>query len=274
VKDGYRIVRCEACSLLRREDLPPNSELVGLYGADYFAPGAGGDPAGYLDYLADEELHRLNARRRLSVLDRFGADGPLLDVGCAAGFFIDEARRRGWTARGVDVSRSMVDWAREALDLSVVEGTFSEQQLEPASFATITMWDYIEHSRDPVGDVARAAELLRPGGLLALSTGDSGSLIARVSGSRWHLLTPRHHLFFFDRMTLRRLLATAHLEIVDLRSRASRYSLRYLAHKLRTAVDVPPLKALDRQLDRRALGARTIPVDLHDIVTVVVRKPR
>ena len=33
---------------------------------------------------------------------------------------------------------------------------------------------------------------------LALSTGDVGSLAARLSGSRWHLLTPRHHNYFFQ----------------------------------------------------------------------------
>ena len=45
----------------------------------------------------------------------------------------------------------------------------------------------------------RAATLLVPGGVIAVSTGDAASLAARAFGSHWHLLTPRHHNFFFTR---------------------------------------------------------------------------
>ena len=74
---------------------------------------------------APRGIPRLRRRRRRPSHERPGAasaargarspPGPLLDVGCAAGFFVDEATRTGWQARGVDVSRPMVDWARARL---------------------------------------------------------------------------------------------------------------------------------------------------------------
>jgi SAM-dependent methyltransferase len=273
VKDGFRIVRCANCTLLRRSPVPTDEELLRIYDGDYFREGVDGDPAGYLDYLRDEELHRLNARKRLRLLERHVAPGSLLDVGCAAGFFVDEARRRGWDVNGIDLSGSMTSWGRAELGLPLQTGPFSSAALPDGSLDLVTMWDYVEHSRDPLTDVAQAAGLLRPGGVLALSTGDAGSLVAKASGRRWHLLTPRHHLFYFTRQSLHLLASKAGLEVISARWLASRYSVRYLAHKARSAADVAPIRILASQLDRSRLGAVAVPVNLYDILTVLARKP-
>jgi hypothetical protein len=135
------------------------------------------------------------------------------------------------------------------------------------------MWDYIEHSIDPLGDLRRAHDLLRTGGLLALSTGDVHSLVARASGSRWHLLTPRHHNFFFSARNLRLACERAGFEVVSVRHPGSRYSLRYLTYKLRSVL--PESTLVRRVGDAFSAGARgrlAVPVNLGDIVTVVARR--
>ena len=176
---------------------------------------------------------RRNARRRLDLLGRFVPAGRLLDVGCAAGFFVDESLRRGWEAAGVE-GLACDDVVRaEPAGLEVAEAQFDRAQLS-GPYDALTMWDYLEHTIDPVADLRRAFSLLRPGGMLVLSTGDAGSLVARASGRRWHLLTPRHHNFFFDRRTLKRALAEAGFHIRHAGTLACRYSLHYLAHKLQT----------------------------------------
>jgi SAM-dependent methyltransferase len=273
MRDGYAIVRCPDCGLLFRAELPKTGELTSLYDDGYFrAREANGGGEGYPDYVGDEDLHRSNARRRLDLLARFIAPGRLLDVGCAAGFFADEARLRGWKAAGVELAPSMAAYARDRLGLEVAEGPFDEAQLSGAPYDALTMWDYIEHSLDPVTDLRHAYSLLRPGGVLALSTGDAGSLVARISGRRWHLLTPRHHNFFFDRGTLGRALAEAGFQLRHSGTLASRYSLHYLAHKLQT-MGTPLAGRVARGLEGSRLGSVAIPVDLFDIVTVVAQRP-
>ena len=65
-----------------------------LYGDAYFAAYAGGD------YLAEEAQRRRESRRRLDLLARTTPPpARLLEVGAAAGFLLDEARRRGYAAR-------------------------------------------------------------------------------------------------------------------------------------------------------------------------------
>jgi 2-polyprenyl-3-methyl-5-hydroxy-6-metoxy-1,4-benzoquinol methylase len=274
-KDGFDIVECARCGLLFRAQLPTEAEIPGIYGIGYFAQQKAGEDGGqgYADYLGDQDVHRLVARRRLRLLDRFGARGPLLDIGCAAGFFLDEAQGRGWAVEGVDVSESMADFARRELGLPVTTGLTGALDAGEGSYGAITMWDYIEHVLDPLVELRRAHSLLsRSDGLLALSTGDAAALVARLSGSRWHLLTPRHHTYFFTVTTLQLALERAGFQIVYAKHPGARYTLRYLAHKLRTmAPRSRVLTAADQRLGRSRLGRLSVPVNLGDIATVIAR---
>lgn len=273
VKEGFAIYECGACGLLFRGDLPSHQELLSIYGQDYFLRPAGANSEGYADYLSDEAEHRLTARRRVDQLERMAGRGRLLDVGSAAGFFMDEARTRHWDVRGIDVSPEMSAWARDWLGLDVATGAFQLTSYPRGSFDAVTMWDYIEHSIDPAGDFAKAAEVLRPGGLLLLSTGDAAAPVARLSGQRWHLLTPRHHNFFFTVETLRRYLREYGFEPLSIGHPGGRYSLRYVVHKLGTmAPRSRALRKLEAFTSERPLGDRSLRLNLFDIVTVAARK--
>jgi hypothetical protein len=105
--------------------------------------------------------------------------------------------------------------------------------------------------------------LLRPGGRLVLSTGDVGSLLARLCGARWHLYTIPEHLFFYSRESLRRLLQGHGFEVEELRAESSYYDLGYLVERLRKTLLRRPAAAAGRWP-----GARLpVPINLFDIVT-------
>jgi SAM-dependent methyltransferase len=273
-KDGYDIVRCPSCGLVFRAELPDEQALNRIYDEDYFRDQPGrADRHGYADYLRDAPLHRANARRRLRLLTgQMPHRGRLLDVGCAGGFFVDEARRAGWDAFGVDVSDAMVTWARSQLGVSVICATFAAAEIAPPPLDVITMWDYIEHSIDPRRDLAKAREHLRPGGILALSTGDIGTWSARLAGHRWHLLTPEHHNFFFETRTLRQLLEETGFDVLEARHRASLYSIAHVLYKLGTFRALRPISRAASRLGRSSLGSAGVPLNLYDIVTVVARR--
>jgi 2-polyprenyl-3-methyl-5-hydroxy-6-metoxy-1,4-benzoquinol methylase len=268
VKEGLAIVECRSCRLLYRRDLPEPDEVADIYREEYFRDDGALGGEGYRDYLSDEGEHRLNARRRLDRLERVSEKGTLLDVGCAAGFFLDEARRRGWTARGIDVAPSMTRYARDELGLDVETGLFQRTSLAAESVDCVTMWDYIEHSITPFDDLRAAHRVLRRGGTLALSTGDAGTLVARLSGRRWHLLTPRHHNFFFTTETLTRALEQAGFAVKTVGHPPAWYSVSYLAHKLQTLARVRPVTALSDWIATRPVGDKSVPVNLFDIVTI------
>jgi SAM-dependent methyltransferase len=273
-KDGFDLASCPACGMMMRASLPAVADLGDIYAPEYFT-NSPDDPAdGYADYLGDAEWHRRAAQRRLALIERFvSSRGRLLDIGAAAGFFVHEAIAASWDAEGIDIARHVVEWGRRELGVPLRVGGISAVD-EPGAFTAVTMWDYIEHSLDPAHELARANELLAPDGIVALSTGDIDSVAARLSRSRWHLLTPRHHNFFFSARTLVTLLDRTGFDVVWLGHPGSRYSLAHLAYKLDRGARVALTAAAARRVAASRLGRYSLPLNLFDIVTAIARKRR
>lgn len=264
------LLTCPACLLVFRPVDVGAWNAAELYDASYFC---GDDAAVYGDYLGDEYGQRRMALQRLRRLrSMVTAKVPkLLDVGCAAGFFLDEAQRSGWDVRGIEVSGLMAQTAKERFGLHVLHADFRNMPMEPHAFDVITMWDYIEHSPDPSGDIRRAKTLLKPGGVLAISTGDISSFAARCSGARWHLLSPRYHLSYFSPSSVTALLHSAGFRDLQITHPGGRYGLGYLLHRLRSMADLSVLRLCISFLRYCHIGHMTVPVNLHDIMTVVAR---
>jgi SAM-dependent methyltransferase len=196
------LFRCRECGTVQQPSLPAGGDLQDLYRSM--------DDAAYLD---EEEGRRATARRLLDLVGRYVPAGRLLEVGCGHGLLLDEARRRGYEVRGVELSASAAGYAREVLGLDV-----REEPLETLSsddgFAAIVMADVIEHLDDPLGALDRCTQLLAPGGVLCVVTPDPSSATARLAASRWWGYLPAH-TFLLPRLTLRELLGARGLVVSD-----------------------------------------------------------
>lgn len=259
---GVEILACRGCGTGFWEP-GAGFDPRAVYGAGYFE--GVGHAAGYDDYAALEAALRRNFARRLRALGRPPAGGRLLDLGPAYGYAVDEARRLGWRALGLELSPAAARRARGVTGPGgIAVGDAQRAPFADAAFDAVTLWDVLEHLPAPHAAMAEVARLLRPGGRVALTTGDVGSLAARLSGARWHLYTLPEHVFFFSREGLRRLLGAHGLRVVRMRAEAARYPLGYLVERLRKTL-------LGRVLPVGSQwpGARlAVPVNLFDVVTV------
>jgi ubiquinone/menaquinone biosynthesis C-methylase UbiE len=133
-----------------------------------------------------------------------------------------------------------------------------------STFDVVTMWDVLEHLRDPHSAVAEVARVLRPGGRFVLTTGDVRSAVACLSRARWHLYTIPEHLFFYSRKSLRLLLSAHGFSVTRLQAEGAIYSLGYLVERLRKSL----LGREESKVGRWPGWQLRIPVNLFDIVTV------
>lgn len=211
--DGIHIVRCLACRLVFVRDAADPEALRALYDDGYFNDAS---TPGYDGYPEAETRKRHHFGTLLDRLEEMIAPGALLEVGCAYGFFLDEARRRGWAVRGIEPSRVASAHARTELGLDVEPGPLAALRPGPASVDAVVMWDVIEHLPDPRQTLEAAWAALRPGGIIGMSTGDVESLSARIQGRDWSLLTPPWHLFYFSRRTLTALLSDVGFDVVHM----------------------------------------------------------
>jgi SAM-dependent methyltransferase len=203
VKYGYPILRCRSCgNAFVPASLVP-TDLEGLYTPDYFE---GGQETGYPSYLADAAILERNFSSRLDRIAKLGPSGRrLLDVGAAYGFLLKVARETGWDASGVEIAAECARQATINAGVPVVAGDFLDVSIAGA-FDVIVMFDVIEHFRDPQRAIVLARDLLRPGGLLVIETGDLATPWAKLLGARWYFLDPPQHLFYFSKSGLTELL--------------------------------------------------------------------
>jgi SAM-dependent methyltransferase len=228
--NGLSIARCADCGHGYIWPVPDPEFLEGIYSRDDYYEGSRGS-VGFSDYRSEEPARRRMFERHLDRLAALGAmSGRVLDVGCATGDFLKVARVRGWEVLGVDPSSARRDVEEAGIEL--VGTTVHDARVQPESLDLVTFWDVLEHVADPVGDLAAAARLLRPGGMLALSVPDSDNLVARISGRRWFgYKTAGEHLQFFTPDSLGRAFARAGLRLAVRRPAGWSCTLSFLSDR-------------------------------------------
>lgn len=230
IEGMFPLVRCRHCGLIYLNPRPGLDEMARYYPSDYIA---------YYRAIEDEPsfLRRLDRRYGLhkrcrEVIRRAGGPGRLLDVGCATGVFLDGMRLRGWTVTGVEINAKAAQYARERLGLEVFVGELEEAGYPDASFDVITLWDVLEHVRDPRWTLEEIGRILRPEGLLVLSLPNPDCLEARFFGPYWAGWDVPRHLYIFSLPVLERLLAETGFQIQEVSSFTGRYHVLVLSTQL------------------------------------------
>jgi len=229
------LVRCRGCGLVYVTPRLTEGAIQGLYEDHYFGTGSGAG-LGYRNYTADQENLLRTFRKRMRWLETYGEPGGrLLDVGCAAGFFMQVGRERGWEVYGVEPAGCMAEFARSHLGLEVFAGKLREADYRPGFFDAVTLWDVLEHMTDPHQELLEVNRVLRPGGLLVVETQNVASWVARALGQRWHHYGNQLHLFHFTPQTITRLLAETGFRLVKItRTTAGKVcSVQFLVDKLK-----------------------------------------
>lgn len=260
-----RIVRCRQCTLTYVSPRPVST--LSLYeDAAYFSAGqaeSDGIRRGYDAYLNDAEfLTPYFDRVARAVAERRGErSGRLLEVGCAAGFFLERARRLGFSVQGVEPSRDAARVAVERFGLDVQASPLEQAKLDAGSFDVIVLLQTIEHVRDPAATLAHLRELMKPGGLLLMTTPNQSSWLARLSRSRWFEYKPPEHLVYFTPETMTQLLGKARLADVEIRRDVHRYPPDWVLGRLERYVPpAAPLSRIVRRVAPRGMLDRSLPV--------------
>jgi SAM-dependent methyltransferase len=196
------LLECEECKFTTADLSIAEEDLRQLYTERYFA----GEE--YRDYLGDRPVIEKQFRLRMRKLLKFvkcPAEKNMFEIGCAYGFFLSIAKSAFRSVEGIDLSTEATAYASSVLGVNAHSEDFLNYQFGIVP-DVLCMWDTVEHLSRPDLCIQKIAETLTPGGLLALTTSDMDSFVARVRGSKWRQIHPPTHLHYFSRDTLKRLL--------------------------------------------------------------------
>lgn len=158
----------------------------------------------------------------------------LLDIGAGAGMFLRLAREEGYEVEGLEPNQEAAQRLRETFGIPVHEALL-EDFAASCKYDLVTMWDLLEHLRDPRSAVEKISMILKPDGQLLVEIPVRDSLLSRAAVAIYWLsagLVTRplflifgvHHFHYFSRAGIIRLFGECGMKIVEMRQAETPWS--------------------------------------------------
>jgi SAM-dependent methyltransferase len=209
----YELYRCVTCRFVFVSN--PSLEFERIYSEDYYN-GRGADTK--LNYIGEIQHPTRTVRRyewrgvltRVKSLAPVSAQTAWLDYGCGTGGLVQYLRSQAVDAYGFEQG-----WCTDLLQRSGLP-TLDEDEIDRCrgKFDIVSAIEVIEHTPDPVAMLRTIRHLLKPGGLLFMTTGNAEPFRDRITS--WRYVTPDVHISYFEPATLARALSAAGFEPVFL----------------------------------------------------------
>jgi len=220
--DSGRFLACGTCGIHYAD--APGRDLEEYYEQIWSRQGRDSDP---YEQKRRAARNPRALRRLLREMPRFRwavsrlaklPPGRVLDIGCGEGTVLWGAQSLGHDVHGLDLSPSAVAIARTLLGTdSVRVGTLENAHFDPATFDCVVALEVIEHLPNGRAFLRDVVSLLKPTGVLLLTTPNRRRLFAagkRLLGLRQTPTDyPPHHLTRWSCPTLRRLLGEFFAEV-------------------------------------------------------------
>ncbi len=189
----HEMVHCISCGLVFMEKIPTPEELDAHYSLYSY-----GD-AGYLSPITIKSYQLL-----LDEFEPYRKTNRILDVGCGRGWFLSEAKKRGWEVYGTEYSKTAVGLCEQA-GIEMQLGELNPAAFKHHDFDVITSFEVMEHINTPQKELQAFHQLLRSGGLFYCTTPNFNSVLRYYLKKDYNVIGYPEHLIYFTKSTLNRI---------------------------------------------------------------------
>jgi len=225
----YGLFKCRGCGMVW--DPKRGVDLSKIYDRDYF--NNNNPKGGYVNYFEGMKINRKTFSDRLKRISKKVGKGKLLDVGCALGDCLIEAKKLGWiNPQGLEISTYAYIQAM-ARGVSVRNGSIGNISAKGHGFDVITYQDVIEHVINPLNELKEVYKRLNPGGLLYMVTPDIGGFWSIVLGKYWYHFKKGEHLMYFSEDTISAALRKAGYKNIETKNTYHILSVNYILDRLK-----------------------------------------
>lgn len=205
-KKHFYIYKCQNCSCFFLQPQPVFEDLRSIYSKKYFQA---------WELKSAAEMKKATFKLRLNSIKKHKPTGKILDIGCATGFFLEQAQQEGYDVYGVEISDYAAKKAKQKFgDNRIFNSNFDKADIPIDNFDIITMSDLLEHVKNPNKLFNKCYKILKPGGIIMIMTPDTDSLSARIMRKKWSQYK-LEHLFYFNLKSIKFLAKKYNLKILS-----------------------------------------------------------
>ena len=209
----FTLVRCKNCGLVYENPRPSHDSWDLIYPATYGQY----NPSLHKEKSLAKFMRKYGLKKRANFVKKYKPTGKLLDVGCATGDFLEEMQQQtGWDVFGIEPHTEASQYAR-SIGLNVQTGTLDDLQTSESKYDLITMWHVVEHLYDPKASLKIIHQLLKPNGIVILTTPNLNSLDAHLFGQYWTGFELPRHFYVFSKQTILELFRQTGFVLFDAR---------------------------------------------------------
>lgn len=160
-----------------------------------------------------------NAKQRVKLIRNvLKKESSLVDIGCGEGLFLQEAKNYVNVVYGIEPTKSYAAYAKEKMNLEILQGTLESLEYPDDSFDIVTMFHVLEHLASPSQALTKIYSWLKKNGHIVIEVPNIESPTAQYKGLNWELIYPEHR-FYFSPSSLQHLLKKNHFKIVSMKFR-------------------------------------------------------
>lgn len=197
---GGSLHRCRFCHLYFRYPRLSKDELDDLYLNTHVGNWQGSQSSRTDWQIAEKWIHRYSEGTRL------------LDIGCYDGGFLRLMDEK-FECYGIEINSEAANHAR-AKNIEIIGDDFDDIEKISFEFDVVVAMDVFEHVENPANLLKSMARIVRSGGLLIVSTGNTESWSWRMMGSHYWYCTVPEHISFINLKWCRHVAAAENLKIV------------------------------------------------------------
>lgn len=201
---------CKSCEIVYLQEFPNEDQLNKYYQNNYQITS---------DNYAETEYRRIfRIPEQLKLISEISRYKPLpaklLDFGCDKGYFLDEARRYGYSVIGVESSKSAMEYSKKIKIecVPMLNDVRDNQDI-------VVLWHSIEHLMDPKATMEEIRKKMNDDGYIFIRVPDFECVYRKLFSSKWIWFQPDRHYWHFSKKSIAALLEQSGFEIINIESR-------------------------------------------------------
>ncbi len=209
--EKFILCQCKNCSLIFTNPRPDENSIMKYYDSEDYISHQ--DNSNTLINVIYKTVRKYTLKSKISwINEHTNIPGRILDYGCGTGYFLQAAKKKGWSCFGIEPNQIARQKARD-FGLTVFENI--NQIKKEKKFDAITLFHVLEHIHSLTKTLQNIIKQLKNSGTLFLAVPNVESFDATFYKEEWAGLDVPRHLYHFTQTSMHILAEEMSLKIID-----------------------------------------------------------